>query len=86
MFSSLGFKIRQEKLRFFLSKEIEYLEFVIKSENMTISLLPKNKAAKSPEFLEVIRTLQRAITKNIEKLLSVFETALQAVKHGKLFP
>ena len=66
LFSKLAFKIGQEKSHFFL-KEIEYLEIVINYENMTILLLPKNKAAKSPEFLEVIRTLQRAITKNIEK-------------------
>ena len=42
LFSNLGFKIQQEKSRFFLSKEIEYLEIVINSENITVSLLPKN--------------------------------------------
>ena len=85
LFSKLRFKIEQEKSRLFPSKEIEYLGFVINSENMAISLLSKNKAAKLLEILEVIRSLQKGITRRIEKLLSMFEIALQAVKHGQLF-
>lgn len=55
-FSKLAFKIQQEKARSFSSKEIEYLGFMINSENMAMSLLSKNWAEKIVEFLEKIRT------------------------------
>ena len=84
LLSILGFAIHPEKSPFNPCQEIEYLEFVINSINMTVSLTP----AKIQKILSLCVTLlarEHAPIRQVAQLLGTFSSSFIAMPFGKLY-
>ena len=84
LLSKLGFVIHPEKSTFNPCQENEYLDFVINSIEMTVSLTP----AKKQNILSIcvkLLAIEQTPIRQVAQLLETFSSSFNEVPYGKLY-
>ena len=83
LFQNLGFVIHPDKSQFIPSQEVTFLEFVITSKNMTVTLTSKEKNLKL--LVSQLFSMKYPTIRFLAKIIDTLVSSFPAVKFGPLY-
>ena len=84
IFDDLGFSVHDEKSQFIPVQEIEYLGFIINSNDMTVTLTEKRKQ-KLIDACQKLKTEGKIPIRQVAACIGLMVSSFLAIPHGPLF-